>query len=124
MEDKTTPVDVLLRRAQAYTKTSIQLFKLRATDKLAEVLSGMASGLVLLIILTLFFVNLNIGIAMLIGGLLGEVWLGFVIVAGVYACVGIIVYLFRVQWIKIPVSNSIITQLLKEEPIDDDQLAN
>jgi len=124
MEDKTTAVEVLLGRAQAYTKTSIQLFKLKATDKLSEMVSNLATGFVILAILALFFVNLNIGIAILLGDLLGKVWLGFMVVAGFYACAGIIVYLFRDKWIKRPISDSIIAQLLKEEPLDDQHLSD
>ena len=113
--DEKTPVEVLLERAQAYTRTSLQLFKLRATEKLAEIVSGIASNLVILVIFILFFVNLNIGLALLLGALLGKSWLGFVLVSGVYAIIGFVVYLFRESWIKQPVSNSIITQLLKDE---------
>jgi len=118
----TTPVEVLLERAQTYTKTSIELFKLKATAKLAEMISNLASGFAVLIILILFFVNLNIGIALLIGDSLGKAWLGFVIISGVYACIGLIVYLFRNRWIKNPVNESIILQLLKDENPKDDQL--
>ena len=72
----------------------------------------------------MFFVNLNIGIALLIGDLLGKVWLGFILVSGVYACIGLIVYLFREKWIKRPLSNSIVAQLLKDENVKDDQLSD
>jgi len=122
MEDKTTPFEVLLARAQAYAITSIQLFKLKATEKLAEMLSSLASGFAILIFLVLFFVNLNIGMALLIGDLLGKTWLGFVVVSGLSALIGFVVYLFKDKWIKIPVSNSIITQLLQEENLEDHQL--
>ncbi len=122
MEEKTAPVEVLLERTQAYIKTSIQLFKLKATDRLAEIVSNIASGFVIVIILALFCVNLNIAIALLLGDLLGKAWLGFVLVSGFYAFAGIIVYLFRNKWIKKPISNSIIEQLLMDEPIKDDQL--
>ena len=115
MEDNTTPVEVLLERALDYTKTSIQLFKLKATDKLADVMSNITSNIVILAIFVLFFVNLNIGMALLIGDLIDKAWLGFVLVSGGYAFIGFIVYLFRDSWIKRPVSNSIITQLLKDD---------
>jgi len=122
MEDMTTPVEDLLERAQAYTKTSLQLFKLKATDKLAEIISNLASGFVIVVILALFFVNLNIAIALLIGDLFGKAWFGFILVSGIYACIGFFVYLFRNQWIKRPVSNSIIEELLMDENLKDDQL--
>ena len=113
--DEKTPVEVLFERAQVYTRVSIQLFKLKATAKLAEVVSDITANLVILVILVLFFVNLNIGLALLLGALLGRAWLGFVVVSGGYAIIGFVVYLFRDNWIKQPVSNSIITQLLKDE---------
>lgn len=122
MEDNITPVEVLLGRVQAYIKTSIQLFKLKATGKFAELLSNMVSGLAILILVAFFFVNLNIGIALLLGDLLGKIWLGFFLVAGFYASVGIFVYVFRDIWIKRPLSNSIIEQLLKDENSADPQL--
>lgn len=124
MEDKRTPVEVLLERTQAYTKTSIQLFKFKATDKLAELVSNIITGFAIFVFFAMFFVNLNIGIALLLGDLLGKVWLGFVLVSGVYACIGLIVYLFRERLIKRPVSNSIIAQLLKDENVKDDQLSD
>ena len=113
--DEKTPVEVLFERAQTYIRTSIQLFKLKTTEKLAEMISGIASNLVILVIFTLFFVNLNIGLALLLGALLGKSWLGFILVSGGYAIIGFVVYLFRESLIKQPVSNSIITQLLKDE---------
>ena len=121
MEDKTTSVEVLLARVQAYTKTSIELFKLKATDKIAELTSNLASGFVILVILVLFFVNLNIAIALLLGDLLGKAWLGFILISGLYACIGCIIFLFRNKWIKRPVSNSIIELLLKDENNAEDQ---
>ncbi|NEW80911.1 MAG: phage holin family protein [Mariniphaga sp.] len=122
MKELTTPVEDLLARAQAYTKTSLQLFKLKATDKLAEIISNLASGFVIVVILALFFVNLNIAIALLLGDLFGKIWLGFILVSALYLFIGIIVYLFRNQWIKRPVSNSIILELLMDESLKDDQL--
>lgn len=124
MEDKAAPVEVLVERTQAYIKSSIQLFKLKATDKLAEIVSNIASSFVIVVIVALFCVNLNIAIALLLGDLLGKAWLGFVLVSGFYAFAGIIIYLLRDKWIKKPLRNSIIEQLLMDEDIKDDQLHN
>ena len=123
MEEKKTPVEVLLERGQAYIKTSVQLFKFKTTDKAAEITSNLASGLIILILITLLFINLNIGIALLIGDLLGRIWLGFLILSGFYGVVGILIYIFRNSWIKKPVSNAVIKQLLKEEELDEEEIS-
>jgi len=122
MKEMTNPVEDLLGCAQVYIKTSLQLFKLKATAKLAGIISNLASGFVIVVILALFFINLNIAIALLLGDLFGKTWLGFILVSALYACIGFIVYLFRNQWIKRPVSNSIIQELLMDENLKDDQL--
>jgi len=123
MEEKKTPVEVLLEYGQAYIKTSVQLVKFRTTEKAAEIISSLASSLIILILLTLLFINLNIGIALLIGSLLGRIWLGFLILSGFYGMTGIVIYVFRNSWIKKPVGNSVIKLLLKEEELDDDKLS-
>ena len=124
MEDKSTSVEELLERVRAYTVTSIELMKLKATDKLAELGSNLVSGFAIFVILVLFLVNLNIAFALLIGDLLGKTWIGFVLISGLYACIGIIIYIFRDKWIKKPVSNSIIEQLLKDSDAKNDQLSD
>ena len=123
MENKITPVEVLLDRAEAYARTSIDLFKLKATDKISALLSNLVVGLIMLIVVTLIFVSLNIGIALLIGDLLGKAWLGFIILSGIYTCIGFVIYFIRNRWIKRPIRDSIINQLLDDEHLDDDQLS-
>jgi len=41
---------------------------------------------------------------------------GFFIIGGCYAFFAILLYAFRQQWIKIPISNSMISQLKKQKP--------
>ncbi len=123
MEEKKTAVESLLEIVQSYTKTSIQLVKLKTTGKIAEIVSNLVSGIVILILLVLLFINLNIAIALIIGDLLDRIWLGFLILSGFYGITGLIAYLFRNRWIKKPVSNSVITLLLKEEQLNEDHLS-
>ena len=120
MEDQKTPVEVLLDRTEAFAKTSIKLFRYKATQKVAELVSDMTSGFVIGIIVILVFVNLNIGIALFIGDLLGKMYLGFLAVSGFYACFGLLAYFFRAAWIKEPVNNLIINNMLKDDEIKEE----
>ena len=119
MEDKKTPVEVLLERGQAFTKTTILLFKLKATEKIAGIMANVVSGFVILILFALLFLNLNIGVALLIGEMLGKIWLGFMILSGFYGLVGLLFYLFLNPWVKRPESDAVIKELLKEEHLSD-----
>ena len=119
MEDKTTPIGGLLECAQAYTKTSLKLLKYKATDKIAEIASNIATAFIIYAFLALFLINLNIGIALLFGDLIGKVWLGFVVLSGLYAFAAFLIYIFRNKLIKRPLSKSIIEQLLKDENLNE-----
>ena len=116
MEENKTPVEDLLKCSQAYLRTTLQLFKLKGTEKMAEIVSNLASGFVILILLLLLFVNLNIGIALFLGDLLGKIWLGFFVLTGFYGVVALVVYLLRNYLIKKAVKNSVIKILLKDKP--------
>jgi hypothetical protein len=63
----------------------------------------------------LSFLIVNIGLALWVGKLLGDSFYGFFIVGGFYALLAIPLHIFREQWIKYPISNSIIKELLKQK---------
>jgi len=77
------------------------------------VASNLVSWLIVLIFAVLFFLILNIGVALWLGELLGKSYYGFFIVAGFYALLALIFSIFRKQLIKNPVNNSIIEQVLE-----------
>jgi hypothetical protein len=66
-----------------------------------------------IIMISLFALVLNIGIALLLGELLGKSYYGFFIVAGFYLVAGIILHFFLHKWIKKPISDLIIKQALQ-----------
>lgn len=115
MDDSATPVETLLERAEDYGKTTLELFKLSAIDKSADVASSFISHLAIFITVALSFLIVNIGLALWVGKLLGDSFYGFFIVGGFYALLAIPLYIFREQWIKYPISNSIIKELLKQK---------
>ena len=53
MTDRETPIETLLQRAEDYSKTTIELFKLNAVDKSADVVSSLVSRIVVFITITL-----------------------------------------------------------------------
>lgn len=113
MEDKASTLETLIERAENYSKTSVELFKLKTIDKTSEVVSGLASGLIVIIIGALFFMILNIGIAFWIGEMLGKSYYGFFVLSGFYALLTLITKIFSNRWIRKPIRNSIISQLEK-----------
>lgn len=117
MNDNTTPIATLFERAEDYSKTTLKLFKLNAIDKSADVASSLVSHLAVIMTVVLSIVIISIGAALWLGKLLGDAFYGFFIIGAFYAIIAILLHVFRHQWLKYPVSNSIIKQMLKEKII-------
>lgn len=115
MTDNTTPVESLFEKAEAFSKTTIKLYKLQAIDKTADVVSSLVSRLVVYLAVVLSVLTINIGLAILIGKFIGNSFIGFFIIGGFYALLALLLHGFRHTWLKHPVSNSIISQMLKQK---------
>jgi fatty acid desaturase len=113
MEKPASIVEALYERVEAYSKTTIELSKLKALNTTTHVVTTMISRLSVIIMLALFALVMNIGIALWLGELLGKNYYGFFIVAVFYLVAGIVLHFFLHNWIKKPISDLIITQALQ-----------
>lgn len=113
METPANQFETLLERMEDYSKTSYELSKLKSVEMTAMVVTELVSRLSVIILVSLFALVLNIGIAILVGELLGKVYYGFFIVAAFYLVAGIVLHFFLHKWIKKPVSELIITNALQ-----------
>src|ERR1041385_4908970 len=100
MNNKATPIELLFEKAEDYSKTTIELFKLNAIDKSADGISSFISRLAVFIAVALSVLIINIGFALWIGQLLGNSFCGFFIVGAFYAIAAIILHKFKNVWIK------------------------
>lgn len=122
-----TNIELLYEKTKKYTETSIELFKLNTIDKIADLVSSLFVRLILIMVVAMFTLFLNIALSLFIGTLLGETFLGFLIISGVYLVLYIIMFNYRKKLIKIPINNFVISKLIKskikesnESNIDDD----
>jgi len=113
MEDNAQLFESLLERTTDYIKTSLELAKLKALDKTAEIVSAIIPFSVVTILIASFLLFLNLGIALWFGDILGKAFYGFLVVAAFYLVTGILVRLFLHKWIKRRVGDYIVRQLLK-----------
>jgi uncharacterized membrane protein len=114
MDTTKNTLENLIEKAETYSKTSLELYKLNTIYKSADVLSTLAIKLVITIVLIIVALMLNIGLALWFGSLLGETFYGFFIIAAFYVLLSLIIYFFKNEWIKHPVSDFIISQTLKK----------
>jgi hypothetical protein len=113
METPATAFETLFERVEEYTKTSIELAKLKGLETTTEIVSLLIARLSVIIVLSLFLLVFNIGVALWLGDVLGKNYYGFFIVAAFYLLAGVVLHLFLHRWIKKPVSDLIITQALQ-----------
>ena len=113
MEENANLLELLLERATDYGKTSVELVKLKAIDKTADLVSSIIPLSVFILLISAFLLFLNLGIAFWLGEILGKVFYGFFIVAAFYIIMGLIIRVFLNKWIKRLVGDYFIKRILK-----------
>ncbi|MBP9849165.1 MAG: hypothetical protein KBC58_06970 [Flavobacterium sp.] len=121
MENIATDIELLYNKAEKYTKTSFELLQLNTIDKTSDVISSLAVVTSMVIIVAMFILFINIGISLLIGKLLNDYAMGFFLISGFYFIVALIVFVFRKTLIKIPIDNLIVSKLLKDKIIAENE---
>jgi hypothetical protein len=113
MEKPAILIESLIERAEIYGKTTLELSKLKALEASTCITTSLVSRLSVIILFSFFGLILSIGIALLLGDLIGKSYYGFFIVAIFYLIAGLVFHFFLYKWIKIPLSDLIIKQALK-----------
>jgi len=111
----------IFEKAENYTRTSIELVKLKTVSASADVLSTLTSKIAVGAVVAFFTLFLNIGISLWIGKQLGEYSYGFFILALFYLIVAIVLHKFQHSLIKTPIGNMIISSILKETKTDSNE---
>lgn len=105
--------EFLLERATEYGKTSLELVKLKAIDKISDGISSFFPLIITFALVLLFTIFINIGLALWLGEILGKVYLGFFVIGGFYLLIGLIIHFALHKSIKNKIRNFIISQALK-----------
>ena len=109
MEKKNSITADLFVKAEKYATTNLELCKLKAVDKSADIISTLGMHLVIGSFISLCILILNVGVALWLGGRIGNLSYGFFVVAGFYAVVTLSLFLLRKSWIKRTIQNKIIS---------------
>ena len=113
--ENASPISKLIQRAEDYAKTTLTLYKLTMVQKSANIISGIVSKLLLLLVIAFFLLMLSLGTSLWIGEMLGKSYYGFFIVTGFYLLLFVVLYLFRAQFIITPTRNAVVVEMLKKD---------
>ena len=104
-------IESLLERASDYGNTTFELVKLKALDKTSEVVSSFIPHAVVMVLVGIFMLFLNLGLAFWLGKILSNIYLGFFALAAFYGIIGIVMHFFMHKWLKKLICNFIIKKV-------------
>ena len=114
MEDENAKlIESLLERVTDYGKTTYELIKLKTLDKATDAVSSFIPHSFVLVLIAIFMLFVNLGLALWLGEILGKTFYGFLVVAAFYGIIGMIIHFFMHKWLKKLVSDYIIKHMLK-----------
>jgi hypothetical protein len=113
MEEQENALENLLNRVEEYSRSGVELIKLKTIYKTSDVVSSVIPHSVVVILISSFLLFFNIGLALLLGEILGRPFYGFFTVAAFYILIGIVLHFFMHKWIKKNIRNYFINQMLK-----------
>ena len=113
MQSTVRHIEDFVSKAGELAETKVELWKLQAAGKISETVSSLISMIAIAAIACVAITIVSIGVAVWIGSEMGKICYGFFIVGGFYTFAGLLVYLFRKQWIKNPVRNLVIDKIIK-----------
>lgn len=115
MKDKVILIEMLYEKAEQYTRTSLELYRLKAIDKITDVFATVASRFAILVVFALFFILLTFGLAFYLGEVFGKTYYGFFALALFYAALAIVLIIVRKRWLEDKMNDYIINQIFKEK---------
>ncbi len=113
MKEKIVIVEMLIEKAEQYAKTSIDLYKLKAIDKVTDIFAAVVSGMFVAVFIIFFLILASVGLALYLGEVFGKGYYGFFAVAGIYLLVGIIFMVAKKSMIEEPLNDYIVKQAFK-----------
>lgn len=115
-------LDGLLSRAHKlaglavdYVETKIDEVKMTTAEKTSALLANIIGAAIVSLVFLFSLLFFSIALAFVISRWIGSTYSGFFIVAGFYLLIGIIVWVGKNNFIRIPIMNKILQQLYKKD---------
>jgi hypothetical protein len=115
MSEEFKKMESLLDKAKEYVNTRIAQAKLSVAEKVSKLLAMMIAGIVAALVFFIFLLFGSIAAALAIGHKLDSSAFGFLIVAGTWLLLGIIIWRAKNILIRIPIMNAIIHNLFSND---------
>jgi len=115
---QTSRIKSIFENVHNYVEARLELYKISLFEKGAKIAADLITAAILGVCAAFFLIFLSVGIALILGNWLGGAYIGFLIVAGVYLIIGLVIYLRRKSILQKPIMEAAITELLKGDDED------
>ncbi len=109
---ETNIVNPLIDRAEAFSKTSLELLRLKGIIKASNIATSVFSGILFLSIIVLVLLTFTIAAGLYLGEVFGRYYYGFAAMMLIYIMFAIAIYSFN-PYIKFKVHAIVINKLLQ-----------
>ncbi len=120
MREEKKYIDEVLDKLGDHLKTRQEYVKLVLVEKSSKVAASIISNAVIFIFFLLFFVFINLSLAYFISMYTGKTYLGFGAVGLLYLLLGLVLYVKREKWLKVPIMNTVVKNALEEAAYEED----
>ena len=121
MEKVFARVEELADHIKEYVNIRIDAVKLSTAEKTSKAIAGALAFVVAIQLLALFAVFASIALAYAFAEWTGKMYWGFLIVAGIYLLLGIIIWLAKEKLLHIPIMNALLRQMHTGKKEDEDE---
>ena len=115
MENTFEKADEIAQNLKDYVQTRIRLFKLDIAEKISAIIGKWIAITFLAVFLLIGWVFLNVALAFFLAQITESGIYGFLIVGTLNLIIGCLIWLLKDKLIRIPIMNSIIAQLYKND---------
>lgn len=113
MKEQLSVIESLLDKIGIYGLNGIKLVTLKTLYRVSDVVSSLVPHLIVLLFLLTALVFVNLGLAIWLGTVLGELYWGMLVVAGFYLFTAFVLHFFLRKCIKKRIRDSFIQLMLK-----------
>ena len=104
-------IEEIVEELKSYVNISMDLYKMKATEKGARIATGAIINVVIGIFVFMVFLFSNVALAFCLSVYFDKMYAGFLIVAGLYTVIALVIYLLKDKWLKGNMVDSIIKSI-------------
>jgi energy-coupling factor transporter transmembrane protein EcfT len=120
MEETFKKVEELAEHVKEYVNNRISSMKLSTAEKSSGLLANIIARVIVVLVFVFFVAFVSIALAFFLAKKTGELYWGFLMVAGFYLLLALLVWALKERILRMPIMNAMLEQFFKNEEDEKD----